>query len=135
MLQKWTPFAVLCCSIKILKKRIIVHYVSINTLLNVSKNGHFLTPPTQSFSWRNIGMIPTLPQLRKVSFEKFSLHCHKLTFNSKSTWQFLAKDGFSIRHRYCNWFLFYISEFVQPKPQFSSSPGKKYYRLFVMKMH
>ena len=24
MLQKWTPFAVLCCSIKVLKKRIIV---------------------------------------------------------------------------------------------------------------
>ena len=35
------------------------HYVSINTLLNGSKNGHFLTPPTQSFSWRNIGMVPS----------------------------------------------------------------------------
>ena len=30
------------------------HYISINVI----KNGHFLTPPTQSFCWRNIGMVP-----------------------------------------------------------------------------
>ena len=34
------------------------HYVGINTVLNICKNGHFLTPPTQSFCWRNIGMVP-----------------------------------------------------------------------------
>ena len=32
-------------------------YVSINTELNVSKNCHFPTPPTQTFYWRNIGMV------------------------------------------------------------------------------
>ena len=39
------------------------YYVSINTVLNVSKNGHFLTPPTQSFCWRNIGMDPSVPSI------------------------------------------------------------------------
>ena len=34
------------------------NYVSINTELNASKNGHFPNPPTQSFSWHNIGMNP-----------------------------------------------------------------------------
>jgi hypothetical protein len=32
------------------------HYVSTNTELKVSKNYHFLNPPT--FCWRNIGMVP-----------------------------------------------------------------------------
>ena len=36
------------------------HLISINTVLNVSKNGHFLDPSTQSFWWRNIGMAPML---------------------------------------------------------------------------
>ena len=34
------------------------HLISINIVLNVCKIGHFLDPPTQSFCWRNIGMIP-----------------------------------------------------------------------------
>ena len=34
------------------------HLISINTVLNVSKTGHFLDPPTHSFCWHNIGMVP-----------------------------------------------------------------------------
>ena len=34
------------------------HLISINTVLNVSTNGHFIDPPTQSFCSRNIGMAP-----------------------------------------------------------------------------
>ena len=34
------------------------HLISINTVLNVSKTGHSLDPPTHSFCWRNIGMVP-----------------------------------------------------------------------------
>ena len=34
-----------------------LHYGSINTVLNISKNCHFLHPPTQSFCWRSIGMV------------------------------------------------------------------------------
>ena len=34
------------------------HHVSINTVLNVSKNGHFRNQLTQFFCWRNIGMMP-----------------------------------------------------------------------------
>ena len=35
------------------------HYIFQNKywILNVSKNGHFSTPPTQSFCWRNIEMV------------------------------------------------------------------------------
>ena len=36
------------------------HYVSINAALNVSENCHFLNPPTQSFWWRDIWMVPYL---------------------------------------------------------------------------
>ena len=36
------------------------HLISINAVLNVSKNGHFLDPPTQSLCWRNIGMATYL---------------------------------------------------------------------------
>ena len=35
-----------------------LHYVSIDTVLNISKNGHFLDPPTQSKCWRNTLMVP-----------------------------------------------------------------------------
>ena len=35
-----------------------IHIISINTVPNVSKNDNFLDPPTQSFCWRNIGMVP-----------------------------------------------------------------------------
>ena len=34
-----------------------IHYMSINTVLNVSINCHFLNSTTQSFSWRYIGMV------------------------------------------------------------------------------
>ena len=34
--------------------------ISINTVLYVSENGHFLDPPTRSFCWRNIGMASYL---------------------------------------------------------------------------
>ena len=39
-------------------------YVSINTVQNVTKFGHFLGQPTQSFCWRNISMIPTYDAVR-----------------------------------------------------------------------
>ena len=42
------------------------HNVSINTIVN--KNGHFLTPPTQSFCWRNIGMAPYRKNFLSYSF-------------------------------------------------------------------
>ena len=65
-------------------------YVSINTILNVSKIGHFLNPPTrtQPFCWRNIWMITSqskctgqdrymyahqctcLSELRKIKYSK-----------------------------------------------------------------
>ena len=35
------------------------HLNSRNTVLNVIKTGHFLDPPTQSFCWRDIGMVHT----------------------------------------------------------------------------
>ena len=35
-------------------------YVSINTVMNINKNCIFLNPLTQSFRWRNIGMVPYL---------------------------------------------------------------------------
>ena len=38
------------------------HHVSINTLLNVSKNGSFLNPPTQSIYLRNVWMVPNMGQ-------------------------------------------------------------------------
>jgi hypothetical protein len=34
------------------------YLISINTALKVSKFGLFLDPPTQSFCWHNIGMVP-----------------------------------------------------------------------------
>ena len=34
------------------------HYVSINTVLKVSKSAHFLNLPTLSFCLRNVGMVP-----------------------------------------------------------------------------
>ena len=33
-------------------------YVSINSTERQQKNAIFLTPPTQSFWWRNVGMVP-----------------------------------------------------------------------------
>ena len=33
------------------------HYVSINTVINISKTCHFLNPPTQLFCWHNIWMV------------------------------------------------------------------------------
>ena len=35
-----------------------IHYVSIDIVLNVNKNWHFLYPTTQSFWWRSIWMVP-----------------------------------------------------------------------------
>ena len=43
------------------------HYVSINIVLNAGKNEHFPTPPTQSFCWRNIGMVPLCNSEYRVS--------------------------------------------------------------------
>ena len=45
------------------------HFISINTLLNVSKSSHFLYPPTQSFCWHNIRMLPMLSW--EVGFASF----------------------------------------------------------------
>ena len=33
-------------------------YVIVNIVLNVSKTGYILDPPTQSFGWRNVWMVP-----------------------------------------------------------------------------
>ena len=38
--------------------------ISMDTVLNVSKNSHFLNSPTQLFCWCNIGMVPN-DKLRK----------------------------------------------------------------------
>ena len=35
-----------------------IYYVSINTVLSVSKIERFLDPPTRSFCWRNIWVVP-----------------------------------------------------------------------------
>ena len=45
------------------------HLISTNTVLNVSKTGHFLDTPTQSFSWRNIGMVPNTLKTQEVRHE------------------------------------------------------------------
>ena len=38
------------------------HYVSINTVMNASKNYHLLNPPNKYLWWSNIGMVPTPSQ-------------------------------------------------------------------------
>ena len=45
------------------------HYVSINPVLNVSKNGHFPNLPTQSFCWRNIRMVPYVVAKKLISWQ------------------------------------------------------------------
>ena len=34
------------------------HYFSINTVLKVNKNWHFATPPSHSYCWHNVRMVP-----------------------------------------------------------------------------
>ena len=60
------------------------HYVSIKTGLNVSKTGHFLDPPTQSFCWRNIRMVPSIINLLGMAVVNvlFSLTMQKNVFKS-----------------------------------------------------
>ena len=41
------------------------HYVSINIVMSIFKNGHFPNSPTLSFCWRNIGMVPIWPASKK----------------------------------------------------------------------
>lgn len=38
------------------------HYVSINTVMNASKNYHLLNPPNKYLWWSNIGMVPSPSQ-------------------------------------------------------------------------
>ena len=47
------------------------HYVSMKTVLNVSRNDHFLNPPTQTICWRNIRMVPELS--RELEWEEKNL--------------------------------------------------------------
>ena len=58
--------------------------ISINTVLNVSKTDQFLDPPTypptQSFCWRNIGMVPG--QATKSRYSFFFLACLFFTLHS-----------------------------------------------------
>ena len=45
------------------------HYVSINPVLNVSKNCHFPNLPTQSFCWHNIRMVPYVVAKKLISWQ------------------------------------------------------------------
>ena len=47
------------------------HYVSINTVLNISKNGHFLNPPTQSDA--DVIMDGPLLTLNNIALHTISL--------------------------------------------------------------
>ena len=66
-----------------------LHYVSINTVLNISKNDHFLNPPTQSKCWRNIWMAPQVGfrflRLDSNSRDGCTVHCHPCNANIAST--------------------------------------------------
>ena len=57
------------------------HYVSINTVLNDSKNGHFLNPPTQSICWRNVWIINLMAPLPHNRGPK-----HGQSYWQKSSW-------------------------------------------------
>ena len=84
------------------------HYVSINKVLNVRKNCHFPNPPTQSFCWRNIGMVPTIilvflnKQFYRSDLEKWRLkkvrsqiHCF-FSISHQSQYPRIAIDGVEI---------------------------------------
>ena len=61
------------------------HYVSINKVLNFSKSGHFLYPPTKSFWWRNIWMVSYV--IRR-EIECVMLH---IMLSSAGLWDFKNK--------------------------------------------
>ena len=61
------------------------HYVSINTVLNFTKSGHFLNPPTKSFWWRNIWMVSYV--IRR-EIECVMLH---IMLSSAGLWDFKNK--------------------------------------------
>ena len=79
--------------------------VHISAVLNVSKTGHFLDPPTFFFCWRNIWMVSYLNRIFK-GFSPFtifaeictSLHGYQKTYLLYTICYFLSKLPICARH-------------------------------------